>query len=273
MLNETHTPDDLRVICTYPTTPASGGVVIYGDLCGIAEGDEDTDGYTVVRFGPWVGDIEVTDINTGGIAVGDPLFASKATPVVLSNLASGVFFGWANEVVLTGATTTIEVIKAGYAGGVLGAGSVGTTQLAAGGVTEAKLQPGAAAAGITGLATKFVANANVIGGIPVIHQVNITAGANGNTDVVLTHKTRVIDAWLVLTGAGVESATLQLKNGTTNAITDAMAASGSDQALVRCATINDAYHEIAAGGTLRVTGASGATMPGAIVYVLGYRVA
>lgn len=273
MINETHTPDNLRVVCSYPTTPAAGGVVIYGDLCGIAEGDEDTAGYTVVRFGPWVGDLEVTDVNTGGIAVGAPLFASKATPVVLSNLATGVFFGWANEVVGDGATATIEVIKAGYSGGILGASAIGTTQLAAGGVTEAKLQPGAANAGITGLATKFVANANVIGGIPVIHQINITAGANGNTDVVLTHKTRIIDAWLVLTGAGVESATLQLKNGTTNAITDAMAASGSDQALVRAATINDAYHEIAAGGTLRVTGASGATMPAAVVYVLGYRVA
>lgn len=272
MLNETHTPDNLRVVCSYPTTPAAGGVVIYGDLCGIAEGNEDADGYTVVRFGPWVGDLSVTDINTGGIAVGAPLFASKATPVVLSNLATGVFFGWANEVVGDGATATIEVIKAGYAGGILASGSVGTTQLAAGGVTEAKLQPGAANAGITGLATKFVANANVIGGIPVIHQINITAGANGNTDVVLTHKTRVIDAWLVLTGAGVTSATLQIKNGS-NAITDEMAASGSDQALVRCATINDAYHEIAAGGTLRVTGANGATMPAAVVYVLGYRVA
>lgn len=272
MLNETHTPDNLRVVCSYPTTPAAGGVVIYGDLCGVAVGDEDTAGYTVVRFGPWVGDQEVTDVNTGGIAVGAPLFASKATPVVLSNLATGVFFGWANEVVGDGATATIEVIKAGYSGGILGASAIGTTQLAAGGVIESKLVPGAAGAGITGLVTKFVANANVIGGIPVIHQVNITAGANGNTDVVLTHKTRVIDAWLILTGAGVASATLQIKNGS-NAITDEMAASGSDQALVRAASINDAYHEIAAGGTLRITGANGATMPAAVVYVLGYRVA
>ncbi len=272
MLNETHAPDNLRVICSYPTTPAAGGVVIYGDLCGVAEGDEDAAGYTVVRFGPWVGDIEVTDINTGGIAVGDPLFASKATPVVLSNLATGVFFGWANEVVTTGATTTIEVIKAGYAGGVLASGAVGSTQLAAGGVTEAKLQPGAAGAGITGLATKFVADANVIGGIPVIHRINIAAGAVGNTDVTLTHKTHVMDAWLVLKGAGVATTTLQVKNGT-NAITDAMAASGSDQALVRAASINDAYNEIAAGGTLRVTSATGASQPDAVVYVLGFRVA
>lgn len=273
MLNETHSPDNIRVICSYPTTPEAGGVVIYGDLCGIAENDEDTvSGETVVRFGPWVGNLEVTDVNTGGIAVGAPLFASKATPVVLSNLATGVFFGWADEVVLTGATTTIRVIKAGYAGGVLASGAVGTTQLAAGGVTEAKLQPGAAAAGITGLVTKFAASGNVIGAIPVIHIVTVAAGANANTDVTLTHKTRVIDAWVQLTGAGVTSATLQLKNGT-NAITDKMAATGADQTVVRAGTIDDARADIAAGGTLRVTGADGATQPDAVVYVLGLRVA
>lgn len=140
MLNETHDPDNIRVIATYPTTPAAGGVVVYGDLCGIAEGDEDTtSGETVVRFGPWIGDLEVTDINTGGIAKGAPLFASKATPVVLSNLTTGVFFGWANEVVTTGATATIEVIKAGYSGGILGASAIGTTQLATAAVTAAKM--------------------------------------------------------------------------------------------------------------------------------------
>jgi hypothetical protein len=40
-----------------------------------------------------------------------------------------------------------------------------------------------------------------------------------------------------------------VKNGA-SAITNAMAASGSDQALVRAATIDDAAYEIAAGGTL-----------------------
>jgi hypothetical protein len=139
MLNETHDPDNIRVIASYPTTPAAGGVAIYGDLVGIAEGDEDTtSGETVVHFGPWIGDLEVTDINTGGIAVGAPLFASKATPVVLSNLNTGVFFGWANEVVTTGATATIEVIKAGYSGGVLASGAIGATQLAINAVTPVK---------------------------------------------------------------------------------------------------------------------------------------
>jgi len=111
-----------------------------------------------------------------------------------------------------------------------------------------------------------------IGGIPVIFRIDITAGALGNTDVTLKYKTRILDAWLVLTGAGVGSCTLQVFNGT-SAISSTMAASGSDKALVRTTTIDDAYHEIAASGTLRITSASGATQPNAIVYVKGIRVA
>lgn len=117
-----------------------------------------------------------------------------------------------------------------------------------------------------------VANTNVIGGIPVVHRIDITAGANGDVDVVLTHKTRVIDAWVVLRGAGVASAVFTVKN-TAAAITDGIAASGADTTLTRAAQINDANHEIAAAGTLRVTGSGGATMPEATVYVRGLRVA
>ncbi len=113
-----------------------------------------------------------------------------------------------------------------------------------------------------------VANANVVGGVPVVYRVDIVAGATGNTDVVLTNKTRVIDAWLILRGAGVATTTLQVKNGS-NAITDAMAASGSDKAIVHAASIDDAYYEIAAAGTLRVTSATGASQPDATVYVWG----
>jgi hypothetical protein len=135
-------------------------------------------------------------------------------------------------------------------------------------VTQAKI----AANALDGTIAGNVADDNVIGGLPVVHRIDITAGANADTDVVLTHKTRVIDAWVVLRGAGVTSAVLTVKNGA-NAITDGMAASGSDTAVVRAATINDANHEIAAAGTLRVTGSGGATQPDATVYVLGIRVA
>lgn len=115
-------------------------------------------------------------------------------------------------------------------------------------------------------------NVGVVGSIELIHRIDLAAGANADTDVILTHKERVIDAWTVLRGAGVASCVLTVKNGT-NAICGTMAASGSDQALVRTATIDDANYEIAAGGTLRVTSSGGASQPTCTVYVKTIRVA
>lgn len=181
-----------------------------------------------------------------------------ATPDV--NLRSGA--------INTGKVIAAKIGALAVTAAKLAADAVETAKILNGAVTEAKLTP----ASLTGLVAKVVADANVIGGIDVIHRIDITAGALGNTDVVLTHKTRVFDAWLVLRGAGVSTTTLQVKNGT-NAITNTMAASGSDQALVRATSIDDAYWEIAAGGTLRVTSATGATQPDATVFVRGIRVA
>lgn len=116
-----------------------------------------------------------------------------------------------------------------------------------------------------------LANANVVGGIPVVHQVNIADSA-GNTDVVLTYKTRITDVRVVkTTGAGSSGDTLTVKNGST-AITDAMDLNVADKTVVRAATIDDAQHEIAAGGTLRLTAAKAGNVA-CIAYVYGYKVA
>jgi hypothetical protein len=288
--------DKLSVVCSNPATPASGDPVRYGNLTGLALTDEGDGGNvateTTVDFGPFVADLSVKGVDDNGnsaVAVGDALWYVDADTPKLSKKSSGYFYGIALEAVGSGLTDTINVLHIPSPGtGTLAAGSIGSTQLASSAVIPAKLASDAvetakildgnvteakiAAASLTGLVAKVVADANVIGGLEMIHRIDITAGALGNTDVTLTHKTRVIDAWLVLRGAGVATTTLQVKNGA-NAITDAMAASGSDQALVRAATLNDAYWEIAAGGTLRVTSATGATQPDATVFVLGIRVA
>lgn len=135
-------------------------------------------------------------------------------------------------------------------------------------ITLAKVSPATMDATIT----KVVAESDVIGGIPEVFMIPITAGALGDTDITVTHKIRVIDAYHILRGAGVADTTFQVKNAA-NAITDAMAASGSDKALVRAAVIDDANYEIAAAGTLRVTSATGATQPAALVIVNAVRVA
>lgn len=133
-------------------------------------------------------------------------------------------------------------------------------------------QVGSATTGISGAFTKLMGADNVIGGVPVLHRVDIAAGALAAKNVVLTHKTRVVDAWVVMRGAGVATTLLTVGNGAA-AITNGMDVSGADKAVVRAAEIDDAAHEIAAGGSLRVTTSVGATQPACTVYVLGVRVA
>lgn len=124
---------------------------------------------------------------------------------------------------------------------------------------------------VAGADVAVVADANTQGGIPVLHRIAIADGS-GDTDVVLAEKTRVIDAWAVKTAAnGGAGDTVQVKNGA-NAITDALDLNVSDGVVVRAGSIDDAQHEIAATGTLKVTAAN-ATDNTCIVYVLGVKVA
>ena len=140
--------------------------------------------------------------------------------------------------------------------------------------TAAQINAIPASTGATGANVATVADANVIGGIPVIFRINVAAGTTGNVDVVSTHKVRVINAWLVKTTAnGGGAGTIQIKNGT-DAITDAMSINVNDGVITRAASIDDAYHEIAAGGTLRVTRTrTASTDETCIVYVEALRVA
>lgn len=139
-------------------------------------------------------------------------------------------------------------------------------------VTQAMMAVGAAGAGITGLVVKFLANVGVIGAIPVVHQINI-ADASADTDLVLTHKTLILDAWIHNTGIAAHAAndTVQLKNGAT-AITDALAKTDTVEAIRRFGVFVAAQKTIAAGGTLRVTAVKD-TNVACTVFVLGARVA
>jgi len=148
-------------------------------------------------------------------------------------------------------------------------GATGSISLAAGEIALADI----AAASLDGTIAKVVAGSNVIGGIPVLHRVTVPGTGKAAINVTLTHQERVVDAWLVLTGAGVTGGNVTVGNAA-NAITDAMAATGSDTAIVRAGTIDNAYHEIAAAGTLRITPeATGADAAPCEVYVLAIRVA
>ena len=147
--------------------------------------------------------------------------------------------------------------------------NTGATTIGAGKVTLANH----VAASEDGTVCKVVAESNVIGGIPVVHLVPVTGTGKAAVNVTLTHKTRVLDAHVILRGAGVVGGTITVGNAA-NAITDAMVVSGSDQAIVRAAAIDDTYYEIAASGTLRITpAATGSDATACLVVVTGVRVA
>lgn len=147
--------------------------------------------------------------------------------------------------------------------------AVTTAKIDDGAVTQAKVDSG----GFDGTVAGRPADANVIGGIPVLHRIAVPTGTTGDVDVTLTHATRVIDVWLVKTAAaGGGAGTIQVKNAA-NAITDAMSIDVVDQTVVRAGTIDDARHEISAGGTLRVSRTrTASTSEACVVYVLGIRI-
>ncbi len=247
----------LSVVCSDPATPASGDPVRYGSFTGVALTDEaeggNPTGYTSVDFREKVWDLSVKAVDGAGnsaVAVGDAIYYVDADTPKLSKKNTGYLFGFALEAINAGQTDTIKVKK----------------------VSPGFSTP--ADATLNGAKAATVADANVIGGLPVVFRIDVAAGVTGNVDVVSTYKVRVIDAWLVKrAAAGGGEGTIQVKNGA-NAITDAMSININDQAIARAASIDDAQHEIAAGGTLRITRTrTASTDETCTVYVLAVRVA
>ena len=271
--NIIHEPGyNLSVVVTSPATPASGDPVRFGSLTGIALVDEGDGGNvpteTTCNFGPFVADIPVV-AEAAAISVGDALFYDDAIGGVNNDAVNGYFYGYALEAIGNGLTATINVFHTPSPGaGTLANDSVTTAKIPNGAVTEAKI----AAASLTGLIAKIVADANVIGGLMVLHRIDVP-DATGNVDVVLTHKTRVIDAWALNTGIAAHAAndTWQVKNAG-NAISDAVAKTATVNAVKRISTITPAQAEIAAGGTLRIAAVKD-TNAAVTAYVLGIRVA
>ena len=125
---------------------------------------------------------------------------------------------------------------------------------------------------IVGTQIAVAADSNVIGGIPVVHMLPIAAAA-GDNDIVCTHKTRFyFFAAIKTVQAGLAGGTLTIKNGA-NAITNAITwdDTTADKAWANPTTIDDAYWEVAAGGTLRAT--TSQAQANGYVMAIGVRVA
>ena len=195
------------------------------------------------------------DVSAGGnIAIGN-----DTTMVALDGSGDGK--------ILVGNGTTMTSVAVSGDGTMDNAGAF---TIAAGAVEQSMI----AANSLTGLVAGNVADANVIGGIPVLFRIDTAGGATADTDVTVTHKVRVIDAWVVNRAAGTASDTITIKNGST-AISDAIDISGADKTVARIGTIDDAQWEIAAAGTLRITETDGAgsDSPATTVFVQALRVA
>lgn len=148
--------------------------------------------------------------------------------------------------------------------GDIGISNAGVTAIGAGKVTNAMVAPAA----LDGTVAKVVANVNVIGGIEVIHRATATL-LTGDVDIVLTHKTRITNVRCISVGAGGAADTITVKNGAM-AITDAIDMNVADKAVKLAGTIDTAQWDIAAAGTLRISGASAVNCE---VLVYGIRVA
>jgi hypothetical protein len=136
------------------------------------------------------------------------------------------------------------------------------------------VEAGIAAASLTGLVAKVVADGNVIGGLPVVHRVAMAGGATATVNVLLTHKTRVTDVLVINKAAGTTSDTITVKNVST-AITDAISIAGGDKTIARAGTIDDAQWDVEAGTNLAVTETDGGgnDSPACDVMISGIRVA
>lgn len=183
----------LSVVCSDPTTPASGDPVRFGELIGIAETDEsaggNATGKTTVYFGPCVVDLSVKGVDDSGnsaVAVGDSLFYVDADTPKISKKASGYFVGYANETITSGSTDTINVIKPPAASRTA---TVNTGDLAAGAVTAAKLSTTlktgfipVSLASVRELSTGAFINAAGNGGLLASDTTPILNTINGDTD-------------------------------------------------------------------------------------------
>jgi hypothetical protein len=183
---------NISVVVDNPATPSSNDPIRFGSITGIAITDEGAGGNesdeTSVNFGPFIANFDV-DADSGDIDVGDPVYyvdtptGSPATN--LNDDSSGTFFGIALEAVSSGNTTEIQVMHMPVAGGsVLASNSVGTSQIAAGAVTAAKLN-GALGIGFIPLplaSWNDIQNLAAHGGILAKDSTPILEYINGDTD-------------------------------------------------------------------------------------------
>jgi hypothetical protein len=136
----------IEIVPTDPALPVSGATIRYGNETGIALTTAAAPGQPVTcDLGPFEADLLVTDTGNAGIAAGDILWRHDGGLLDNVPALTGYYYGRARQAVAAGQAATIRVYHDGAPGaaGVIGAGTIGTAQLAANGVTADKLSAAA----------------------------------------------------------------------------------------------------------------------------------
>lgn len=204
-----------------------------------------------------------TDWFTQTVTVG----AGTVTTTMMADLARGSILvgGVANAVSALDAKGSAKILVGDATDLVSVAVSGDATIATTGAVTLGQV--------VTGAKVGNVANANVIGGVPVVFRANL-ADSTSDVDIVSTHKVHITGATVIARGTnGVNANTVQVKN-TANALSDAIALSGKVSGdLVQAASLVVAQQEIAAGGTIRISSTKAGGDCTATIYIYGFRVA
>lgn len=209
------------------------------------------------------GDVTISNAGVTAIAADSIVDAdvNTAAAIAYSKLAS-----LASANILVGSAGNVATSVA--MSGDVTISNTGVTTIGTGAVDLAMINPNT----LTGTVAANVAAANTEGGMLLVHKFALVGGATANFDIVLTHKSRVIDAWVINTGLGTAGDTAQVFNGAAP-ITNAMSMNFADETITRTGTVDDSAALVNAGGTLRVTqtDGGGADCPSAEVYVLVLR--
>jgi hypothetical protein len=104
----------------------------------------------------------------------------------------------------------------------------------------------------------------------VTYTITVPDVATGTVDLAILHGVKVQDCWIIKTGgAGAGGNTIQLQDGSGNAITDVMDNNKADGLITKCASIDDSFAEVFASEGLRVSSVKGGGNAQCLVEVLG----
>jgi hypothetical protein len=125
---------------------------------------------------------------------------------------------------------------------------------------------------LTGQHVDHLHEASLVGGYDIAHYYTIAAGVAADHDFVLTYKTLITRAQVILLGAGVVASTVQIQTDAAADITDEIATSAAQHVIVNSGLLHHDNAVIAAGGTVRIACGGGGGCPDILVIIYGVRV-